>query len=75
MTFLGTLPWTAALAIAGYEGGKNWNRIAGPIGIAGLVLAVVLVLVVIGWFVRGRRRPAIAASEATAAGPSRGGGR
>ena len=60
MTFLGTLPWTAALAIAGYEGGKNWNRVAGPIGIAGLVLAVVLVLVVIGWFVRGRRRPAIA---------------
>jgi membrane protein DedA with SNARE-associated domain len=75
MTFLGTLPWTAALAIAGYEGGKNWNRVAGPIGIAGLVLAVVLVLVVIGWFVRGRRRPAIAGSEATPAGPSRGGGR
>ena len=75
MTFLGTLPWTAALAIAGYEGGKNWNRVAGPIGIAGLVLAVVLVLVVIGWFVRGRRRPAIAGSEATPAGPSRDGSR
>ncbi len=75
MTFLGTLPWAAALAIAGYEGGKNWNRVAGPIGIAGLVLAVVLVLVVIGWFVRGRRRPAVAASEATAAGPSHGEGR
>ena len=75
MTFLGTLPWTAALAVAGYEGGKNWNRISGPIGTAGLVLAVVLVLVVIGWFVRGRRRPAIAGSEATPAGPSRGGGR
>jgi membrane protein DedA with SNARE-associated domain len=72
MTFLGTLPWTAALAVAGYEGGKNWNRISGPIGTAGLVLAVVLVLVVIGWFVRGRRRPAIAAAEATPAGPSGG---
>ena len=75
MTFLGTLPWAAALAIAGYEGGRNWNRVAGPIGIAGLVLAVVLVVVVIGWFVRGRRRPAIAASEANPAGSSRGGGR
>jgi membrane protein DedA with SNARE-associated domain len=70
MTFLGTVPWTAALAVAGFEGGKNWNRISGPIGTAGLVLAVVLVVVVIGWFVRGRRRPAVAASEATPAGPS-----
>jgi membrane protein DedA with SNARE-associated domain len=75
MTFLGTLPWTAALAVAGYEGGKNWNRISGPIGTAGLVLAVVLVLVVIGWFVRGRRRPAITATEATSAGPSGDGSR
>ena len=75
MTFLGTVPWTAALAVAGFEGGKNWNRISGPIGTAGLVLAVVLVVVVIGWFVRGRRRPAVAASEATPAGPSRDGSR
>ena len=75
MTFLGTLPWAAALAVAGYEGGKNWSRVSGPIGVAGLVLAAVLVLVVIGWFVRGRRRPGIAAKEATPAGPSEGGSR
>jgi membrane protein DedA with SNARE-associated domain len=56
MTLLGTLPWTAVLAVAGYEGGKNWSRISGPIGIAGIVLAVVLVLVVAGWFIQGRRR-------------------
>ena len=65
MTFLGTLPWTAALALAGYEGGKNWNRISGPIGIAGIVLAVVLVLVVVGWLVQGRRRADGAAGEPT----------
>jgi membrane protein DedA with SNARE-associated domain len=65
MTFLGTLPWTAALALAGYEGGKNWNRISGPIGIAGIVLAVVLVLVVVGWLVQGRRRADGAAGEHT----------
>ena len=53
---LGTLPWTAALAVAGYEVGRNWNRVAGPIGIAGVVLAVVLVMAVVAWFVRGRRR-------------------
>jgi membrane protein DedA with SNARE-associated domain len=56
MTILGTLPWTAGLAVAGYEGGKDWNRISGPIGIAGIVLAVALVLVLAGWIVRGRRR-------------------
>jgi membrane protein DedA with SNARE-associated domain len=56
MTFLGTVPWTAALAVAGYEGGKNWKSISGPIGDAGLALAVVLVVVVVAWFVRGRRR-------------------
>ena len=52
---LGTLPWCAALGVAGYEVGRNWNRIAGPIGLAGVILAVVLVIAVVAWFVRGRR--------------------
>ena len=65
MTFLGTVPWTVVLAVAGYEGGKNWNRISGPIGDAGIVLAVALVAVVVVWWVRGRGR-----SAATASGPA-----
>ncbi|MGD0832891.1 MAG: DedA family protein [Candidatus Dormibacteria bacterium] len=54
-TVLGTLPWCAALGVAGYEVGRNWSRIAGPIGVAGVILAVVLVAAVVAWFVRGRR--------------------
>jgi membrane protein DedA with SNARE-associated domain len=64
MTFLGTLLWAAVLAVAGYEGGKNWNRISGPIGDAGIVLAVALVAVVIVWWVRGRGHSAVTASDA-----------
>jgi membrane protein DedA with SNARE-associated domain len=63
MTFLGTVPWTVALGVAGYEGGKNWNRISGPIGDAGIVLAVALVAVVVVWWVRGRGRSAAPASD------------
>jgi membrane protein DedA with SNARE-associated domain len=59
------VPWTVVLAVAGYEGGKNWNRISGPIGDAGIVLAVALVAVVVVWWVRGRGR-----SAATASGPA-----
>jgi membrane protein DedA with SNARE-associated domain len=70
MTFLGTLPWAAALAVAGYEGGKNWNSISKPIGDAGIVLAVALVAVVIVWWVRGRGHSAATASDSARAGSS-----
>ena len=55
-TAIGCLPWTAALAVAGYEVGKNWQSIAsafhGPTYIIAAV--VVLVLVIAAW--RWRRR-------------------
>ena len=63
MTFLGTLPWVAVLAVAGYEGGRNWNRISGPIGDAGTGVAVVLVAVVVVWWVRGRGHSAAPTSD------------
>lgn len=73
MTFLGTVPWTVALGVAGYEGGKNWNRISGPIGDAGIVLAVALAAVVVVWWVRGRGRSAAPASDpARSASPDQG---
>jgi membrane protein DedA with SNARE-associated domain len=70
MTFLGTVPWTAALAVAGYEVGKHWNRISGPIGDAGIVLAVVLVGMVVVWWLRGRGRAAATTSTSASGGSS-----
>ena len=64
-TVLGTVPWCAALAVAGYEVGKSWNRISGPIGEVGVALAVVLLLAVLAWFIRGRRSPSPGAGPPT----------
>ena len=55
-TTIGCIPWTAALAVAGYAVGKNWQSIAsafhGPTYIIAAV--VVIVLVIAAW--RFRRR-------------------
>jgi len=55
LTFVGALPWCAGLAIAGYEVGSNYERVSGPISKAAIVLAVVVAIIVVAWFVRGRR--------------------
>lgn len=54
LTFVGALPWCAALALVGFELGKNYDRISGPVGKAAIALAALVVLVVIVWYVRGR---------------------
>jgi membrane protein DedA with SNARE-associated domain len=54
LTFVGALPWCAALALAGYELGKNYDRISGPVQKAAIVIALLVVLVVIVWYWRGR---------------------
>lgn len=56
LTVIGTLPWCAALAIGGYAIGANYDKISGPIGTIALVIAGIVVLVLIGWFLRGRSR-------------------
>ncbi|MGI8869216.1 MAG: DedA family protein [Mycobacteriales bacterium] len=61
LTSAGCLPWTAALAIAGYEIGGNWDRVAngfhGPTyAIAAIVVVACVVAVVL--FLRRRRRVA-----------------
>jgi membrane protein DedA with SNARE-associated domain len=67
-TALGCIPWTAALGIAGYALGANWDQVAkdfnGPTyAVAGILLVAVVVIVV-------RRRRARNAAQAGSAGPA-----
>ena len=54
LTFAGALPWCAALALVGYELGRNYDRISGPVQKVAIVIALVVALVVVVWYVRGR---------------------
>jgi membrane protein DedA with SNARE-associated domain len=56
LTFAGALPWAAALALAGWVLGKNYERISGPYTVASIVFALLLVGAIVLWFLRGRRR-------------------
>lgn len=56
LTFIGALPWCALLAVAGYGIGANYDRVSGPIEKAAIVIAVIAAGLVLGWFIRGRRR-------------------
>ncbi|MDQ6846333.1 MAG: DedA family protein [Candidatus Dormibacteraeota bacterium] len=58
LTFIGALPWCIALGAGGYAVGANYDKISGPITVVAIILAVVVVGVVIGWLVRGRRQAA-----------------
>lgn len=55
LTFVGALPWCAALALVGYALGRNYDRISAPIEKAALVIAALVVIVVVIWYVRGRQ--------------------
>ena len=54
LTFVGALPWCAALALVGYTLGKNYDRISGPIEKAAILVAVLVAVVVVAWWWRGR---------------------
>jgi len=55
LTLIGALPWCAMLALVGYELGRNYDRISGPIEKGAVVLAVLVAIVVVIWYVRGRQ--------------------
>lgn len=54
LTFVGALPWCAALALVGYELGRNYDRVSGPLEKVTIVIALLVVAVVVLWYVRGR---------------------
>jgi membrane protein DedA with SNARE-associated domain len=58
LTFVGALPWCAALAGAGYAVGANYDKISRPIEIVAIVIAVIVVAGLVAWVMRGRRRAA-----------------
>lgn len=55
LTFVGALPWCAALALVGYVLGRNYDRVSSPIEKGALVLAALVAAVVVIWYVRGRQ--------------------
>jgi membrane protein DedA with SNARE-associated domain len=74
-TTLGCIPWTAALGIAGYALGANWQHIAndfhGPTyAIAGIVVVALAVAVVLHF--RRRRRAGADVSEPAGTDPQPG---
>lgn len=54
LTFVGALPWCAALAAAGYVVGADYQRVSGPIEKAAVVLAALVLLGLAVWLVQGR---------------------
>jgi membrane protein DedA with SNARE-associated domain len=62
LTFVGALPWCAALAIVGYVLGRNYDRISGPLEKGAIVVALLVAIVVVVWYVRGRAEAARARS-------------
>jgi membrane protein DedA with SNARE-associated domain len=58
LTFVGALPWCAALALAGYVLGKNYDRISGPVEKSAIAIALVVAVAVVIWYLRGRRETA-----------------
>jgi membrane protein DedA with SNARE-associated domain len=54
LTFVGALPWCAALALVGYELGKNYERISGPVEKVAIGIAILVAIAVVVWYLRGR---------------------
>ena len=55
LTFVGALPWCAALTLVGYVLGSNYERISGPIEKAAIVIAALVAIGLVIWYLRGRR--------------------
>ncbi|HEX9776390.1 MAG TPA: DedA family protein [Actinomycetota bacterium] len=55
-TFIGCLPWVAALTVAGYVLGDNWHAILGSFSLAAYAIAGLLALIAIAFVLMRIRR-------------------
>lgn len=69
-TLAGCIPWTAALGIAGYELGSQWNSVAHGFKDATYVVAAVVVVAVIGAMLVHVRHRRSVADEPFRTGPT-----
>ena len=58
LSLLGSTIWVTFLAVLGYEVGANYTKVAGPIGKIAIGIAVLVVIAVVAWYIRGRRKAA-----------------
>jgi membrane protein DedA with SNARE-associated domain len=58
LTLVGALPWCAALTAVGYILGANYDRVSGPMEKIAIGIALVVLIIVVAWFIRGRSRAA-----------------
>lgn len=58
LTFVGALPWCAALALVGYLLGQNYDRVSGPVQTVAILIALFVAAGLVIWYVRGRRETA-----------------
>jgi len=58
LSLLGSTVWVTFLAVLGYEVGANYTRVSGPIGTAAIAIAVVVVIGLVVWYLRGRSQDA-----------------
>jgi membrane protein DedA with SNARE-associated domain len=58
LSLLGSTVWVTFLGVLGYEVGANYTKVSGPISKIAIGFAVLILIAVIVWYVRGRRRAA-----------------
>jgi membrane protein DedA with SNARE-associated domain len=63
LSLLGSTVWVTFLAVLGYEVGANYTKVSGPIGTAAIVIALLVIIVVVAWYLRGRVRDAPTSSS------------
>jgi membrane protein DedA with SNARE-associated domain len=59
LSLLGSTVWVTFLGLLGYEVGANYTKVIGPIGKIAIGIAVLVVIAVVVWYVRGRRKAAV----------------